>query len=86
VLLNRDLPYKLSIMKRLCREYFASGAIFHSDRSCKPYSIGQIDLMGRLSSEAGVKGLLLEADHADPRSWSEAQANNRLQAFMELFA
>ena len=86
VLLNRDLPHKLSIMKRLCREYFASGAIFHSDRSCKPYSIGQIDLKGRLDSEAGVKGLVLEADHADPRSWSEAQAYNRLHAFMELFA
>lgn len=53
VLLNRDLPYKLSIMKRLCREYDATGAIFHSDRSCKPYSIGQIDLKGRLSSKAG---------------------------------
>ena len=86
VLLNRDLPYKLSVMKRLCREYGATGAIFHSDRSCKPYSIGQIDLKGRLSSEEGVKGLLLEADHADPRSWSEAQAYNRLHAFMELFA
>jgi benzoyl-CoA reductase/2-hydroxyglutaryl-CoA dehydratase subunit BcrC/BadD/HgdB len=86
VLLNRDLPYKLSVMKRLCREYFASGAIFHSDRSCKPYSIGQIDLKGRLASEEGVKGLLLEADHADPRAWSEAQAYNRLHAFMELFA
>lgn len=51
-----------------------------------PYSMGQIDLKGRLSSEEGVKGLLLEADHADPRSWSEAQAYNRLHAFMELFA
>jgi len=29
--------------------------------------------------------LLLEADHADPRAWSEAQAHNRLHAFMELF-
>jgi benzoyl-CoA reductase/2-hydroxyglutaryl-CoA dehydratase subunit BcrC/BadD/HgdB len=86
VLLNRDLPHKLSVMKRLCREYGATGAIFHSDRSCKPYSIGQIDLKGRLASEEGVKGLLLEADHADPRAWSEAQAYNRLHAFMELFA
>ena len=85
VLLNRDLPYKLSLMKRLCEEYGATGAILHSDRSCKPYSIGQIDLKDRLASEAGVKSLLLEADHADPRAWSEAQAANRLGAFMEGF-
>jgi len=39
-----------------------------------------------ISSKGGVKGLLLESDHADPRAWSEAQAYNRLDAFMELFA
>jgi hypothetical protein len=62
-----------------------AGTVPPPGRSCKPYSIGQIDLKGRLASEEGVKGLLLEADHADPRSWSEAQAYNRLHAFMELF-
>ncbi|MGE5247466.1 MAG: 2-hydroxyacyl-CoA dehydratase subunit D [Verrucomicrobiota bacterium] len=85
VLLNRDLPYRLSLMKRLCSEYGAAGAILHSDRSCKPYSIGQIDLATRLSAEAGVRSLLLEADHADPRVWSVAQAEQRLRAFMECF-
>lgn len=86
VLLNRDLPYRFSLLSRLCREYGAAGAIFHGDRSCKPYSIGQVDLKGRLETEDGVKGLLLEADHADPRAWSEAQAYIRLHAFMERFA
>jgi len=86
VLLNRDLPYRLSVMKRLCGEFGASGAILHSDRSCKPYSIGQVDLQRRLVEEAGVKTLLLEADHADPRAWSEEQAGHRIQAFMEGFS
>jgi benzoyl-CoA reductase/2-hydroxyglutaryl-CoA dehydratase subunit BcrC/BadD/HgdB len=85
VLLNRDLVYRLSLMKRLCAEYGAAGVILHSDRSCKPYSIGQVDLTGRLSSEAHVRTLLLEADHADPRAWSPQQADNRLLAFMECF-
>jgi benzoyl-CoA reductase/2-hydroxyglutaryl-CoA dehydratase subunit BcrC/BadD/HgdB len=85
VFLNRDLPHRLALMKRLCSEYGAAGAILHSDRSCKPYSIGQVDLKTRLADEAGVKSLLLEADHADPRAWSEAQARTRLDAFMELF-
>jgi benzoyl-CoA reductase/2-hydroxyglutaryl-CoA dehydratase subunit BcrC/BadD/HgdB len=85
VLLNRDLPYRLSLMKRLCAEYGAAGAILHSDRSCKPYSIGQADLKERLSAEGGVRTLVLEADHADPRAWSEEQARTRLHAFMESF-
>ncbi|RJP20609.1 MAG: 2-hydroxyacyl-CoA dehydratase [Deltaproteobacteria bacterium] len=84
VFLNRDLSHRLALMKRLCSEYGATGAILHSDRSCKPYSIGQVDLSRRLS-DAGVQSLLLEADHADPRSWSEAQARSRLDAFMEMF-
>jgi len=85
VLLNRDLPNRLARMKRLCGEYGVSGAILHVDRSCKPYSIGQVDLQRRLVSEAGLRALLLEADHADPRAWSEEQADHRLQAFMEGF-
>jgi benzoyl-CoA reductase/2-hydroxyglutaryl-CoA dehydratase subunit BcrC/BadD/HgdB len=85
VLLNRDLRYRLSLMKRLCSDFGAAGAILHSDRSCKPYSIGQFDLKERLSAEAGVRTMLLEADHADPRAWSAEQARTRLHAFIECF-
>ena len=85
VILNRDLRSKLALMKSLCRSYRAAGAVLHSDRSCKPYSIGQIDLRERLTQEAGVRALVLEADHGDPRAWSPEQADTRLRAFMEAF-
>ncbi len=85
VILNRDLRSKLALMKSLCRDYRAAGAVLHSDRSCKPYSIGQVDLRERLSREAGVRALVLEADHGDPRAWSPEQAETRLRAFMEAF-
>jgi len=67
------------------RKFEADGAVLHSDRSCKPYSIGQIDLKDRLSSDLGIKALLLEADHNDPRSWASELSQNRLGAFMESF-
>ena len=57
----------------------------HSDRSCKPYSIGQVDLRERLAGELGIRVLLLEADHNDPRSWAAEPGENRLAAFMEGF-
>ena len=66
------------------REYQADGVILHSDRSCKPYSIGQMDQRDRLAREHGVPALLLEADHNDPRSFSEEQASTRLAAFLEM--
>ena len=85
VLLNRDLPYKLGLVARLAREFGADGAVLHSDRSCKPYSIGQVDLKDRLARDLGIRTLLLEADHNDPRAWASELATNRLTAFMEAF-
>ncbi len=85
VLLNRDLPSKLDLVARLARAYGADGAVLHSDRSCKPYSIGQVDLKDRLAGDLGIRTLLLEADHNDPRAWASELATNRLTAFMESF-
>jgi benzoyl-CoA reductase/2-hydroxyglutaryl-CoA dehydratase subunit BcrC/BadD/HgdB len=86
VILNQDLPHRLSTLSRLAREYQVDGAVLHSDRSCKPYSIGQVDLKERLASELGIRVLLLEADHNDPRAWAPEQGDNRISAFMESFA
>jgi benzoyl-CoA reductase/2-hydroxyglutaryl-CoA dehydratase subunit BcrC/BadD/HgdB len=85
VLLNQDLPSKLRLHQRMARDYGADGAVLHSDRSCKPYSIGQVDLKDRLARELGIRTLLLEADHNDPRAWASELAQNRLGAFMESF-
>jgi benzoyl-CoA reductase/2-hydroxyglutaryl-CoA dehydratase subunit BcrC/BadD/HgdB len=85
VILNQDLPNRLGILRRLARDYAVDGAVLHSDRSCKPYSIGQVDLRERLASELGIRVLLLEADHSDPRAWAREQGENRLSAFMESF-
>jgi len=86
VILNQDLPHRLDTLRRLARSYGVEGAVLHSDRSCKPYSIGQVDLKERLARELGLRVLLLEADHDDPRAWSSEQADTRLTAFMEAFA
>lgn len=84
-LLNRDLPNRLRIMKQLVGDYDLDGAVLHSDRSCKPYSVGQYDLKDRLSRELEIPVVVLEADHVDPRSYSAEQNETRLKAFMEGF-
>lgn len=85
VILNEDLDSRLDLMSRLAEEYSVDGALLHSDRSCKPYSIGQVDLKDKLAERAGIKSLLLEADHNDLRAYSTEQGNTRIQAFMESF-
>ena len=83
-ILNRSTGQKLDVMQRMVGEYDADGVILHSDRSCKPYSIGQIDQRNRLGTDPGVPALLLEADHTDPRAFTEGPAQNRIEAFLEL--
>jgi bcr-type benzoyl-CoA reductase subunit B len=83
-ILNRGAGDKLATMKQMIDDYHLDGAILHSDRSCKPYSIGQLDQRDRLIQECGLPTLLLEADHNDPRSFSEEQVANRLAAFVEM--
>jgi benzoyl-CoA reductase/2-hydroxyglutaryl-CoA dehydratase subunit BcrC/BadD/HgdB len=83
-ILNRSAAYKLRVMGEMVGEFYLDGVILHSDRSCKPYSIGQMDQRERLQEELGVPALLLEADHNDPRSFSEEQGETRLAAFIEL--
>lgn len=83
-ILNRGTGHKLDTMRRMAKDYSADGVILHSDRSCKPYSIGQVGQRERLSDKLGVPALLLEADHNDPRSFSEEQVSTRLDAFVEI--
>lgn len=82
-ILNRSAGHKLRTMQRMVKDFHINGVILHSDRSCKPYSLGQMDQRERLVSETGVPALLLEADHNDPRSYSDQQGEARLEAFIE---
>ncbi|MCB2222850.1 MAG: 2-hydroxyacyl-CoA dehydratase family protein [Actinobacteria bacterium] len=85
-ILNRSTGHKLAAMRRMVEEFSIDGVILHSDRSCKPYSLGQIDQRDRLVADVGVPALLLEADHNDPRSYAEEQATTRLEAFVEMMS
>ncbi|MBM4372904.1 MAG: 2-hydroxyacyl-CoA dehydratase, partial [Deltaproteobacteria bacterium] len=83
-ILNRSTQHKLDTMRRMVGDFHLDGAILHSDRSCKPYSIGQVDQRDRLVNALGVPALLLEADHSDERVYGDEQADNRVVAFLEL--
>jgi benzoyl-CoA reductase/2-hydroxyglutaryl-CoA dehydratase subunit BcrC/BadD/HgdB len=83
-ILNRGTGHKLGIMSRMIEEYQLDGVILHSDRSCKPYSVGQMDQRDRLIKQLETPALLLEADHNDERRFSEEQVANRLAAFIEM--
>lgn len=64
--------------------YEADGFVMHSNRSCKPYSFGQMDIMKIVREKADIPVLMIEADMTDPRSFSQSQVETRIDAFMEI--
>ncbi len=82
--LNRGLEYKIQKIANLIENYGAHGFIMHSNRSCKPYSLGQYDLKREVSKATGKPGLIIEADHTDSRSYAPAQVEKQIQIFLEI--
>jgi len=82
--LNRGLEYKIRKMANLIETYGADGFIMHSNRSCKPYSLGQLDLKREVTRLTGKPGLLIEADHTDSRSYAPKQVEKQIQIFLDI--
>jgi len=57
--------------------------IFASNRSCKPYSVMQMDQQRFISETCGVSTVMIDIDHADSRSYSEKNAQLRIDALLE---
>jgi benzoyl-CoA reductase/2-hydroxyglutaryl-CoA dehydratase subunit BcrC/BadD/HgdB len=82
--LNRGLEYKIQKMANLIEQYEAHGFIMHSNRSCKPYSLGQLDLKREVTRLTGKPGLIIEADHTDSRSYAPKQVEKQIQIFLDI--
>jgi benzoyl-CoA reductase/2-hydroxyglutaryl-CoA dehydratase subunit BcrC/BadD/HgdB len=65
-------------------KYDADGLVMHSNRSCKPYSLGQYDIQRIVQERRGLPTVMIEADMVDERSFSESQIETRIDAFIEM--
>ena len=65
-------------------KYDVDGIVMHSNRSCKPYSLGQYDIQRIVQAKKGIPTVMIEADMVDERSFSEGQIETRIEAFIEL--
>jgi benzoyl-CoA reductase/2-hydroxyglutaryl-CoA dehydratase subunit BcrC/BadD/HgdB len=80
---NQSAQHRARLMRDIVIDYSIDGVIFHSNRSCKPYSLGQHDIKEMLTEQTGVPGILIEADMNDERSYAEGPVSTRLEAFIE---
>jgi benzoyl-CoA reductase/2-hydroxyglutaryl-CoA dehydratase subunit BcrC/BadD/HgdB len=82
--LNRGVRYRISDILRKIEYYGADGVVMHSNRSCKPYSLGQYLIKEVVARESGVPVLMVEADMCDGRSFSEPQIEGKIATFLEM--
>jgi benzoyl-CoA reductase/2-hydroxyglutaryl-CoA dehydratase subunit BcrC/BadD/HgdB len=86
VYINQSLQARAEVIVDLVERFQVDGIVFHSNRSCKPYSLGQYDLRRIVSERTGKPGLIIEADMCDTRAYAEEPLKTRIQAFMETLA
>jgi benzoyl-CoA reductase/2-hydroxyglutaryl-CoA dehydratase subunit BcrC/BadD/HgdB len=83
IILNNNLKGRLQLMERLIEDFGVDGLVMHSARSCKPYSIGQYDLKRALTDHLQIPSVIVEADIADARAYSDKQVATQLGLFFE---
>ena len=81
--LNLSIDLMVERVMSLIKRFSIDGVIIHSNRSCKPYSLGQYDIQRLIYEKTGILSLVLEADMTDARVYSDAQAQTRVEAFIE---
>jgi benzoyl-CoA reductase/2-hydroxyglutaryl-CoA dehydratase subunit BcrC/BadD/HgdB len=83
IYMNTGIQHRAKLIREIVEQFSIEGIIFLSNRSCKPYSLGQYDIKEMLVEWTGVPGILIEADMNDERAYAEAPVYTRIEAFIE---
>jgi benzoyl-CoA reductase/2-hydroxyglutaryl-CoA dehydratase subunit BcrC/BadD/HgdB len=70
--------------EELCRDNKVDGILVHYNRSCKPWSGYMLEMERRWRKDLGVPVVGFDGDQADPRNFSEAQYQTRVEGLTEL--
>ena len=84
IYLNIGVDEMAKTVMAMVDKYDVDGIVMHSNRSCKPYSLGQYDIQRIVEKQKGIPSLMLEADMTDERKFSESQIETRIDAFVEI--
>jgi benzoyl-CoA reductase/2-hydroxyglutaryl-CoA dehydratase subunit BcrC/BadD/HgdB len=80
-------PHGMTLRSRAMAEALKrlaiDGVVFASNRSCKPYSVTQMDQQRHMSEKFGVPSIMIDVDHADVRKYSKESTFTRLEALLE---
>ena len=77
------LERRIKLILELKEKFFLNGFIYHSNRSCKMLSLVVQEIKKAVTEATGIPGLVLDADHGDPRFYSLDQIRHRLEIYFD---
>lgn len=83
---NCNLDKQVDMRTKLIRDFQCDGAIYHMNRSCKVMDFMQYEMERRITAETGIPGVVFDGDQTDPRNFSSAQFDNRIESLVEMMA
>ncbi len=69
---------------KLCKDNSVEGLLVHTNRSCKLWSGFMPEMSRQIGAECGIPVVSFDGDQADPRNFSEAQYDTRVQGLAEI--
>jgi benzoyl-CoA reductase/2-hydroxyglutaryl-CoA dehydratase subunit BcrC/BadD/HgdB len=81
---NYNLETRIKYFEQIIDDYKLNGVILHENMSCRPSTVGMIELKNAIQRGRGIPVWLMSGDMNDPRAWSDEQMKTRLEAFVEL--
>lgn len=81
---NRNLDYGTRNVAKLVEDFSLDGIIYHSNRSCKLMDFRQYEVQRRITDMTGCPSVVFDGNRTDPRTFSEAQYETRVQALVEM--
>ncbi|MFZ5573421.1 MAG: 2-hydroxyacyl-CoA dehydratase subunit D [Thermodesulfobacteriota bacterium] len=79
----QGMQLRRTAMTEAIRRVQIDGVVFASNRSCKPYSLMQMDQLRAVSRDTGIPAVMVDVDHADVRSYNESSVFLRIEALLE---
>ncbi len=83
---NFHMRTRVDMYVELARKYNLDGFLYHSNRSCKYVSQDIPEVRVEVTERTGLPGVILEADHNDPRLYTVEALERRIDGFIELLA
>ncbi len=83
---NFHLNKRIEDYVTMAEHYQLDGFLYHSNRSCKFVSQDIPEVRRAVTDRTGIPGVILEADHNDPRLYSIEGLERQIDSFLDLLA